>query len=239
MSKWNNIDFFRYIFLSRGKYFKSELTSYTYGGKIEDVIRKFSQSWPVYDFSFRLATPEELDQFNTLDTSATYSTLDAHVKFRQQLENGPATPQPPPDPDSVDLYICIKDEPEPENQRQGEPSYSQGGSRMSLNSLLNRGSPQAVDDEQNLLQARERNLQPDSDQDKTQLKQLNDYSRQVDDTGSIASSTTSSQGSRPVEMMVDVARGNVCLKEQEAKPENGATVWQKKDNASQESESKL
>ena len=36
---------------------------------MQEVIRKFSQPWPVFDFSFRLATPAELEQVHNLDNT--------------------------------------------------------------------------------------------------------------------------------------------------------------------------
>ena len=49
------------MFLAKGTGNKSDLKDYTYGGKIQEIIRAFSQPWPVFDFSFRLATLEEMD----------------------------------------------------------------------------------------------------------------------------------------------------------------------------------
>ena len=163
------------------------------------------------------------------------------MKFRQQPESLPL-----PDPDSVDLYICIRDDGESDRENQhpgGEPS---GGSRLSLNSLLHRTSPANADDEQTLLAntAATRNI----DNAATLPKRLNDSHTNDNEDDRVSVSSSSSQNSqrssaRPVELVVDAARGNVCVRgaDKNTKSENGEPVWKKQLslNSLNESESKL
>ena len=132
----------RFVLTPSGK--DLDLNTYSFTGKIHNIIRSYQESWPVYDLSFKPWAPD-LGGGSDIGpgTSGGASVAEAHVQ-RQRFREGEMNTGGPDvlDPTHVDLLITIKadslDELDYHNLR-SEPASM--GSHGSLNSGANRASP--------------------------------------------------------------------------------------------------
>ena len=215
-----------------------ELGTYSFAGKVHHIIQNFSQIWPVFDLSFKVVPYPPEGATNVPDPAAPTDgnnpedgmegdntatlLLPGRQPVTQQLRS----------PTHVDLLITIRDDCDYEcdgaNLRSEPGSH---GSRASLNSA-NRPSPEeahlmALNNPQTS-NALRRTISTTTDNPSNESRRRNPGPTVATQTSGDRSRPPSfgqtSPGARPVDLMVDMVKGNVRVRNRDGPAENGGSV---------------
>lgn len=243
--------FFRYVLQTRRA--EPSLSTYSFQGKVHQIIHDFTQVWPVFDLTFKFqdrsgddgmypqtsssipSGSHDMDGLlSNMDMPDTATTSTTVVDGRRLSCRR--------DPTHVDLLITIRDDSEQGNIRSEPASH---GSHLSLNSI-NHSPEDGVTSNANRIP---RNASMDSQAFDRRRPLVTSCTQTSVDTPRRPTSLSSSPmqtppgGGRPVDLMVDMVRGNVRLRQHSdldldqpapvsSGTGNGAAVWPQEDESS-------